>query len=223
MFTRLSQLLRPSEVKELLELAGVGHYVDGRQTAAPALHDRKRVEQMAPTPAQNKRLTKVVFSAFQRCEEFGSFALVKRCLMPRIQRYLVGMHYGRHIDNAIIGGANRIRSDLSITIFLTGPDQYDGGELKLQTPYGVESIKEAAGDAVLYATLLPHWIEPVTRGERVVVITWMQSQVRDPLQRQLLYELRAVKDRVAQKQPDSKEADMLADIHANLSRMWYSG
>jgi PKHD-type hydroxylase len=223
MFIRLSKLLRPSEVRELLEMAGVGKYVDGRRTAGRPLHGRKRTEQMAATPAQDKRIGQIVFGAIQRSEEFRSFALVKRAVIPRIQRYLEGMHYGRHIDNAIMGISNELRSDLSATIFLSGPDDYEGGELKLQTPYGVQSIKEGAGDAVLYATVLPHWIEPVLRGERVVLICWFQSHVRDPLQRQLLYEVKKLRDRLSAREPDSEEADAAADIHSNLSRMWYRG
>jgi PKHD-type hydroxylase len=113
-----------------------------------------------------------------------------------------------------------VRSDLSMMLFLSDPDSYEGGELKLKTPYGVESFKEAAGDAVLYATVLPQWIEPLARGERIAAVTWVESYVCDPMQRQLLYELKVATGRVWAKLPNSEEADMLSAVHSNLSRMW---
>lgn len=220
MFLRLSQVLSATEVQELMGLAQKGRFVDGRKTAGKRLHGRKNVEQLEASAEETKRIDAIVLSAFRRHTEFQNFAMPRRALNVRLSRYGLGMEYGRHVDGAIVGDVNPMRSDLSVTIFLSDPASYDGGELKLQTAYGIESIKLLSGDAVVYATLLPHWVEPVKHGERIVAITWIESFIRDPLQRQLLFDLKVAKDKVWEKNPESEEADMLNNIHSNLVRMW---
>lgn len=220
MFLRLSQVLSATEVQELMGLAQKGRFVDGRKTAGKHLHGRKNVEQLEASDDETKRIDAIVLGAFRRHTEFQHFAMPRRALNVRLSRYGPGMEYGRHIDGAIVGDVNPMRSDLSVTISLSDPASYDGGELKLQTPYGIESIKLLSGDAVVYATLLPHWVEPVKHGERIVAITWIESFIRDPLQRQILFDLKVAKDKVWEKNPESEEADMLNNIHSNLVRMW---
>ncbi len=220
MFLRLSQVLSAAEVQELMGLAEKGRFVDGRKTAGRRVHGRKNVEQLEASADQTKRIDAIVLGAFRRHMEFQYFAMPRRALNVRLSRYGPGMEYGRHVDDAIIGDVNPMRSDLSITIFLSDPASYEGGELKLQTAYGIESIKLRSGDAVAYATLLPHWVEPVKHGDRIVAITWIESFIRDPLQRQILFDLKVANDKVWEKSPESEEADMLNNIHANLLRMW---
>lgn len=220
MFLRLSQVLSATEVQELMGLAQKGRFVDGRKTAGKHLHGRKNVEQLEASDDETKRIDAIVLSAFRRHTEFQNFAMPRRALNVRLSRYGLGMEYGRHVDGAIVGDVNPMRSDLSVTIFLSDPASYDGGELKLQTAYGIESIKLLSGDAVVYATLLPHWVEPVKHGERIVAITWIESFIRDPLQRQILFDLKVANDKVWEKDPESEEIDMLNNIHSNLVRMW---
>lgn len=220
MFLRLSQVLSATEVQELMGLAQIGRFVDGRKTAGKRLHDRKNVEQLEASAEETKRIDAIVLGAFRRHTEFQNFAMPRRALNVRLSRYRPGMEYGRHVDGAIVGDVNPMRSDLSVTIFLSDPASYDGGELKLQTAYGIESIKLLSGDAVVYATLLPHWVEPIKHGERTVAITWIESFIRDPLQRQILFDLKVANDKVWEKSPESEEADMLNNIHSNLVRMW---
>lgn len=220
MFLRLSQVLSATEVQELMGLAQKGRFVDGRKTAGKRLHGRKNVEQLEASAEETKRIDAIVLSAFRRHTEFQNFAMPRRALNVRLSRYGLGMEYGRHVDGAIVGDVNPMRSDLSVTIFLSDPASYDGGELKLQTAYGIESIKLLSGDAVVYATLLPHWVEPVKHGERIVAITWIESFIRDPLQRQILFDLKVANDKVWEKDPESEEIDMLNNIHSNLVRMW---
>lgn len=220
MFLHLSQVLSATEVQELMGLAQKGRFVDGRKTAGKRLHGRKNVEQLEASAEETKRIDAIVLSAFRRHTEFQNFAMPRRALNVRLSRYGLGMEYGRHVDGAIVGDVNPMRSDLSVTIFLSDPASYDGGELKLQTAYGIESIKLLSGDAVVYATLLPHWVEPVKHGERIVAITWIESFIRDPLQRQILFDLKVANDKVWEKDPESEEIDMLNNIHSNLVRMW---
>ena len=220
MMLHIPRLLTGDEVGALLQIAAAGQFTDGRATAGAALHGVKNNLQLEPTPEQDQRVQQIVIGALMRNPEFGSFALPRRIIPPRLTRCDAGMGYGSHIDQAFMGRGEPIRSDLSMTLFLSDPGLYEGGELVLETPIGEQEIKLPVGDAVVYATTVHHRVATVTQGTRLVAIAWMQSFVPDPARRQLLHDLRIAKDRVREANPGSEEAALLLRCHANLLRMW---
>ena len=138
----------------------------------------------------------------------------------RFSRYEPGMLYGNHVDNAIMGKSDRWRSDVSFTIFLSDPADYDGGELVIESTLGAQAVKVASGAALVYPSSTVHRVAEVTRGQRLAAIGWVQSQVRDPAQREILYDLERIKRLMAERLPDVPETDWAFKTQANLLRMW---
>jgi PKHD-type hydroxylase len=135
-------------------------------------------------------IDQIILAALGRSQELQSFAFAKRILLPLFNRYENGMEYGAHVDSAVMGkGADQIRTDLSMTIFLSDPASYDGGELALQSPLGEEEIKLEAGEAVVYPSTTVHRVTPVTRGVRLAAVTWIQSSVPDERLRAILFDV----------------------------------
>jgi PKHD-type hydroxylase len=130
------------------------------------------------------------------------------------------MSYGDHVDDPIMGQDGLYRTDVSLTIFLSDPEEYDGGELVINTPFGEQKVKLNAGDAVLYPSSSTHRVAEVTRGERLVAVTWLQSTVRDPAKREILYNLSQVRETMIQNAGGSKETEQLSNAYMNLMRMW---
>jgi PKHD-type hydroxylase len=131
------------------------------------------------------------------------------------------MTYGDHVDDPIMGSASpRFRSDVSMTVFLTPPEAYDGGELTIRTAFGEHQVKLPAGDAVVYPSSSLHRVAEVTRGERVVALTWIQSYVRDPSRRELLYELNRAREILLRQAPEAEHTGLVDRSYANLLRMW---
>jgi PKHD-type hydroxylase len=131
------------------------------------------------------------------------------------------MQYGNHIDDPIMGPAGqRYRTDLSITVFLNSPEDYDGGELVVQTAFGEQRVKLEAGNAVMYPSGSTHRVAEVTHGERIVAVTWLQSMVRDTSQRELLYRLSQARDILLEKSKGEKETELVSNAYINLVRMW---
>ena len=198
----LPQLLNAEEIGAVLQIAQAGQYSDGRATAGSYLHGVKNNLQHEATPEQEGQLNQIVIGALMRNAAFCSFALPRKIMPPRLARYEAGMGYGSHVDQAFMGqGGEPMRSDLSLTLFLSDPTSYQGGELVLETPVGEQEIKLPLGDAVVYGTTVHHRVATVDSGTRLVAVTWMQSFVADTAQRQLLHDLRIAKDRVRTGQP----------------------
>jgi PKHD-type hydroxylase len=152
---------------------------------------------------------------------YRSGALPLRVAAPYYARYASGMQYGDHVDDPIMGSDGALyRSDLSITVFLNEPSAYDGGELVVNTPFGEQLVKLPAGDAVMYPSSSLHRVAEVTRGERLVAVTWLQSLVRDPTRRELLHELNTVRERLLSREPESEDAKLVNKTYVNLVRMW---
>ena len=220
MMLHIPHLLTSEEVGALLQIAQAGQFSDGRASAGAYLHGVKNNLQHEATPEQEQRIQQIVIGALMRNAEFSSFALPRRVMPPRLARYESGMGYGSHIDQAFMGQGEPMRSDLSMTLFLSDPTQYQGGELVIETPIGEQEIKLPVGDAVVYATTVHHRVATVSQGTRLVAVTWMQSYVSDPARRQLLHDLRIAKDRVRATSPGSEEAELLIRSYSNLLRMW---
>ncbi|SRR5260221_4779539 len=182
-------LLSPEEAERFLSVLSRAKFVDGKATAAGAASQVKKNLQADRDGADLSSLDNALFAALRDNREFQLFAHPKRILAPTYSRYEPGMHYGAHVDGAIMGGANPLRADLAMTLYLSAPDCYDGGELAIVSAHGEQEIKLAAGEAVVYAATSLHRVAPVTRGVRRVAVTWIQSAVRDVALRGILYDL----------------------------------
>lgn len=169
-----------------------------------------------------QRLQNLVVAALQANPVLQSMALPRRILPPLVSRCEAGQGYGTHVDDALIGAAG-IRSDLSVTVFLSDPETYAGGELMVETLAGEDDAKFPAGDAVLYPSSLLHRVAPVTAGQRLVAVTWIESRVRDPGQREILFDLDRVRRAIFDKEGKTGTFDLVAKSYANLLRSWADG
>jgi len=155
-----------------------------------------------------------------RHPEYQQATLPHRIAAPFYACYETGMEYGEHVDDPIMGQGDRYRSDLAMTIFLNSPDEYEGGELIIQTPYDEQNIKFNAGDAVLYPANTRHRVTKVTNGKRFVAVTWVQSLIRNNEKRDLLYQLSKTREKMLRNEPESKDTKCIDNTYVNLVRMW---
>src|SRR5262249_21319158 len=192
MLLTIPDLLTAGQVTQARHALDQAEWVDGRVTAGAQSALAKDNEQLPEPHPVARQLGDVILSALGRNALFISAALPSRVFPPLFNRYRGGHSFGTHVDNAIrqiAGTAHRIRTDLSATLFLSSPDEYDGGELQVDDTYGVHSVKLPAGHLVLYPATSLHHVQPVTRGVRVASFFWIQSMVRDDGQRTLLFDL----------------------------------
>lgn len=216
----LPQILTPSEREQIVGVLRSGQFQDGKASAGNLGRNQKANEELDFRFPAKAELDRLVMAALARNQTLDAAARPKTITRPVYSRYGVGMHYGMHMDNAVMGRQDRMRIDLSMTIFLSDPDSYDGGELSLETEFGTKTAKLPAGDAVLYPTIYYHEVKPILRGERLAAVLWIQSLVKDPHQRNLLYELSQAADTRNREAPDAPETKQLIKIHMNLLRMW---
>jgi PKHD-type hydroxylase len=224
MLIRVPQVLTPAELQQSRALLASAAWTDGALTAGSQAAQVKHNEHLPRDGAESQRLQALVLAALERSTVFFSAALPKRVLPPMFNRY-AGAHnsYGNHVDQAIryiSGGLQRVRTDISCTLFLAGPDEYEGGELVVEDTFGEQRIKLAAGDAVLYPGTSVHRVEAVTRGARLASFFWIESMVRSDEQRRLLYELDQALMQLRSEHGDGEATTRLAGTYHNLLRMW---
>lgn len=202
-------------------------WTDGRATVGAQGAQVKRNEQLPDASPVRQRLAALVLDAVSRNPLFHAAALPARVFPPRFNRYRGGGEYGFHVDGAVmtVDGsqhmpAHQIRSDISCTLFLNGPDDYDGGELIVSDTYGEHEVKLPAGDAIVYPSSSLHRVTPVTRGERLASFFWVQSLVRDDGQRRTLFELDASIQTLTATGADRESLVRLTGIYHNLLRRW---
>jgi PKHD-type hydroxylase len=183
------RLLDGREAAQIVSELEQREFADGKMTASGFARDVKHNLQLKRDDDTVGDLDKLVYSAMKRSAGFQTFAIPKRVAPPIFSRYDLGMRYGAHIDNAFMGGVNGVRSDLSMTLFLSPPDSYDGGELVIKTALGEQPIKLDAGEAIVYLSSSIHHVAPVTRGVRYAAVTWVQSAVADERMRSILHDL----------------------------------
>jgi PKHD-type hydroxylase len=201
-------------------LAGA-HFADGRLSAGSAARRVKHNQELEAGAPDLERLNRLVMGALVRHPTYRGGALPLHAASPLYARYRPGMTYGDHLDDPIMGtGGVMYRSDVAVTVFLNAPEAYDGGELVIRTAAGEQAVKSAAGDAVLYPAGSIHHVNPVTRGERLVAVTWVQSLVRDAARRELLYGLNAAREKLLQSAPAAQETAQVNAAYLNLIRMW---
>jgi len=220
MLLEIPNLLNAPQLAKITELLGEAQFVDGRLTAGMAASKVKHNEEVAPVPELLQRLYRIIMASVGHSEVFRSAALPAKVADFIFARYQPGMHYGDHVDDPIMGQGPRFRSDVSMTVFLNEPDSYDGGELVIRTPFGDQQVKLAAGHAVVYPSASVHRVAEVTRGERLVALTWIQSFVRDAARRELLYELDQSRQQLLRSDPESDVTKNIDRSYVNLLRMW---
>jgi len=206
-----------ANVRDLLRDAP---FQDGRLSAGKDAVRIKHNEELANEDLQSQ-LNRLVLGALYTHPEFQAAALPLRMSGAFYARYLPGMHYGLHVDDPVMGPeGGRYRSDIATTIFISEPQDYDGGELIINTEFGEQGIKLPAGDAVIYPASSLHKVADITRGERLVAVTWSQSMVRDPAQRRLLHELYLSLETLRTVTPDAEVTASINHVYVNLIRMW---
>ena len=192
-------------------------FQDGKSTAGWHAKAVKNNQQAVPSE-ELTRLQEIIADALGRHPVLRAFAMPARIAPPLISRTGPGEGYGTHVDDAIMGSAARFRSDLSVTLFLSDPASYDGGDLVVETAGGDDSAKFAAGDAAVYASTSLHRVEPVERGERLVAATWIQSLVRDAATREMLFDLDRARRMLFEEGGKSPAFDLVSKTYSNLLR-----
>jgi PKHD-type hydroxylase len=223
MLLTIPGLITAEQVRQARQALDQADWVDGRATAGPQSALAKDNQQLPEQHPAARPLGDMILSALGRNPLFISAALPSRVFPPLFNRYRGGHSFGTHVDNAIrqvAGTAHRIRTDLSATLFLSSPDDYDGGELQVEDTYGIHSVKLPAGDLVLYPSTSLHHVQPVTRGVRVASFFWIQSMVRDDGERTLLFDLDTAIQRLNADTPDHPAAVQLTGVYHNLVRRW---
>src|SRR6185312_12199329 len=221
MFAQIPQVLDASEVASLVERLARAPFVDGRTTASGRAAQGKRNLQMDAAAEGADEMRALVANALMRSDRFKRITLPKVVAAPTFNRYDEGMFYEQHVDAPTMRGGEPLRVDVSITVFLSDPKSYDGGELVIETLSGGIGVKLAAGDAVAYPATTLHRVAPVKSGSRLAAITWARSMVRDPAQRELIAELDLAMTKLESRVPDARaELDLLRKTHHNLIRMW---
>lgn len=196
-------------------------FVDGRSSAGAAAKLVKNNEEAERGTPSLQPLDRLVMDSLARHRLYRSAALPVHAASPMYARYAAGMGYGEHLDDPIMGAGGLVyRSDIAVTLFLSDPQDYDGGELVVRTAFGEQRVKSTAGDGVLYPAGSLHRVETVTRGERLVALTWVQSLVRDPARREVLFGLGLARESLLSREPEAPEARQVDAAYHNLVRMW---
>jgi PKHD-type hydroxylase len=223
MLLQIPDVLSAEQVAQARQRLDEAEWVDGRVTAGHQSARTKHNQQLPEAHPVAEEVGDVILTALQRHPLFIAAALPLRVFPPLFNRYAGGQSFGSHVDNAIrqmAGSGHRIRTDLSATLFLSGPDDYDGGELLVEDTYGVHSVKLPAGHLVLYPSTSLHRVQPVTRGARVASFFWIQSMIRDDGERTLLFDLDMAIQRLNHDAPDHPSAVQLTSVYHNLLRRW---
>jgi len=220
---QVPDVLSAEQVAHARRLLDTIEWVDGRVTAGPQSARAKDNRQVPEGHPVGRELGEMIVQALQRNPLFISAALPLHVFPPLFNSYSGGQSFGSHVDNAIrqvAATAHRIRTDLSCTLFLSGPDEYDGGELMIEDTYGAHSVKLPAGHLVLYPSTSLHHVRPVTRGARVCSFFWLQSMVRSDADRTLLFDLDAGIRQLHGLDPAAPAAVQLTGVYHNLLRRW---
>lgn len=220
MLLKLEGLLTTAEAARIREALATATFVDGRATAGDAVRNVKNNLQASGQEKLLDESRQIVAAALLKNEAFTHRVLPRRILPAMFNRYDPGMDYGGHVDNAIMGGGDPLRADVSITVFLADPASYDGGALVVDSDGEGHKIKLGAGGAIVYDSTSIHRVEPVTRGTRYAAIIWAQSFVRDDSKREILNELSDAARWARTASPGSLEAMKISKVRANLMRMW---
>jgi PKHD-type hydroxylase len=221
MIVCIDNVLTTEELTEIHQLLKDAEFQDGQLTAGRYAKTVKQNQQVKGNTAAAQCIRAIANPALKRNSLFQSVVRPKVIRPLLISRYEVGMSYGTHTDNALMGvGDDLTRSDVSMTLFLSDPNSYEGGELMIETTLGEQGFKLAAGAAIVYPSTTLHRVAEVTAGVRLVAVTWIQSIIRDVQEREILFELDTVRHSLFEQSGKTVEFDLLCKTHSNLLRKW---
>lgn len=223
MLLHIPEVLSKEQVAGMRRAMEAVEWTDGRQTVGPQGAKVKRNQQLPDASPLRRELGEIVVAALARHPLYHAAALPMRTLSPRFNRYEGGGEYGFHIDGAVMATGDsdvQVRSDISCTLFLSEPEEYDGGELIVSDTYGEHEVKLPAGDAIVYPSSSLHKVTPVTRGARIASFFWVQSLVRDDSARRLLLELDTAIRNLSASAADQASILQLTGVYHNLLRRW---
>lgn len=220
MILEMSQVISKQMVEKLLDLVMAGELVSGLKTAVGSASRVKHNQQLEDESDHARLGGELLVEALRSNPIFEAATLPAQIVPPRFSVYRPGMRYGNHLDAPLMGEGRTVRTDLAITVFLADPKTYEGGELVIDTDHGIQRIKGGLGDCVIYPANTFHRVEQVIRGERIVAFLWIQSLVRDPAKRKILFDLTGVTEFLDQTTPHGLHIEQLRRCLANLTRMW---
>ncbi len=222
MLLHIPDILTHAQVADFRQRLDAAAWADGRETVGTLGAQVKQNLQLPESSPLRRELGETILLAVARHPLFFSAALPMKYLPPRFNRYADGGSYGFHVDGAVmdLGQGEQLRSDVSCTLFLSDPAEYDGGELVISDTYGEHEVKLPAGDLVLYPSSSLHRVAPVTRGTRVASFFWVQSLVRDGERRRLLFDMDAAITALRGDHADAESVLRLTGIYHNLLRQW---
>jgi len=223
MLLAIPDVLTREQVIQVRTALDAADWVDGRVTAGQQSAKMKDNAQLPEDHPVARQMSDAIMGALQQSALFIAAALPLKVFPPLFNRYAGGQSFGTHVDNAIRnvpGTSHRVRTDLSATLFLSQPEEYDGGELVIEDNYGTHKVKLPAGHMVLYPATSLHHVTPVTRGARVSSFFWIQSMIRDDAQRTILFDLDTTIQQLNDDVPDHPAGVRLTGIYHNLLRQW---
>lgn len=222
MLIAIPDVLTPEEVAQARRLLDAAEWVDGRVTAGHQGAHVKTNQQLPEHSPAGRQIGEMILRALSQNALFMSAALPLHVLPPTFNRYENGGAFGNHIDGAMrfLPTGQRMRTDLSCTLFLSAPDEYEGGELIVEDVYGAKSVKLPAGHMILYPSNSVHRVTAVTRGVRLASFFWLQSMIRDPGQRTLLFDMDTAIQRLSVESPTHPSVVQLTGVYHNLLRLW---
>ena len=220
MLLTIANVINPNQLPVMQQALKDAPFIDGKLSAGKTAQQVKFNQEVDQTSEMAQQLSQILMGNLHHNETFKSAALPHLTATPYFAKYTQGMSYGNHIDDPIMGQEQRFRCDIACTIFMNNPDDYDGGELTIRTQFGDQVIKLPAGHAVVYPASSLHQVAEVTRGERIVAVTWIQSLIREPAKRELLFELNLAREKLMQEKPEADETAQIDHSYTNLVRMW---
>lgn len=222
MLLHIPEVLTRDELAHIRQALETAEWTDGRETVGVQGAKVKRNEQLPDASPLKAELGRMVSAALERNPLFFAAALPLKTLPPRFNRYAGGGEYGFHVDGAVmrIGDGQQLRSDVSCTLFLAEPDEYDGGELIVSDTYGEHEVKLPAGDLIVYPSSSLHKVAPVTRGARLAAFFWVQSMIRDDARRRMLFEMDTAIETLRRGDADQGAVLQLTGVYHNLLRQW---
>lgn len=219
-YLHIEGLLTSEEVELIRQITATANFQDGRVSATDAARQVKQNMQIrAEDDMHAQQAGGIIMQAMSRSAALQSAIMPKAMLPPLISKYTANMNYGMHVDSPLMGSQFTIRTDVGMTLFLSDPDSYEGGELLVLTETGEVKFKLPPGDAIIYPTTKLHQVLPITSGERLAAVTWMQCAVRNPAHRELLHTLNQTAASISQ-QGMKDEHLAIQQVYANLVRMW---
>lgn len=223
MFVVIPDVLTPAQIAAIRANLSDDDFIDGKKTAGGRARDIKNNLQTDRKSDRMQEAQRIILAALAKNSTFQAVAAPAKIIPPRFNLYREGMYYGDHVDNAIMGDAeDKLRVDMSFTLFMNDPSEYDGGDLVIRTSIGSKSYKLPAGHLVTYPTYYFHEVQPVTRGERLACISWMQSMIRDPIKREIMLDLAIASSLVEARDPRAtlEALNTLDKVRKNLLRQW---